>query len=358
MSNHPVFYVFYLAFFFFIPVRGKLPQIPVYLADPVFWGMNITFFFVLYISFSAFTETESVVLPFLLNFVLNVGLTVFKAFNSLVYASAPASSYPLMLIPYLLTLVIIGIWFFAKRDDFSTLKLGLKHLKDVFSKKTREGLSLLSMLGIIILFMVLSFIVPGILEYVVAPSSTFSQEIFGFVYAFIYIAIIGLAIVVLTYEPTKVYDVLLVKMPEGIPIKSRIELFQSDEVLISGFFTAISTVSKELDDDEKSDLQSIKRGEREILIEEGVFTRMIALADRDQARIRQQMAKLLRKFETTNAKKLSSWLGDTEAIPEAKELVDEVGKLSILFDIPQQTRWIGVLTLILTPLMIGLIGLL
>ncbi|MHA2299116.1 MAG: hypothetical protein ACXAEU_22840 [Candidatus Hodarchaeales archaeon] len=354
-----LFYVFYLAFFFVIIETGKLAAIPIYVVDPMFWGMIFSLFIILYISFSAFTETGSVVLPFLLNFVLNVGLTVFKAFNSLFYASTPASLYPLMLIPYLLTLVTIGIWFFVKKEDFSTIKLGLRHMKDVFNKKTREGISFLSMIGIICLFIILSFIVPGVLELVVteAEQQTITREIFSLVYAFIYIAIIGVAIIVLTYEPSKVYDVLLVKMPDGIPIDSRIKLFQSDEVLISGFFTAISTVSKELDDAEKTDLRSIKRGEREILIEDGVFTRIIALVDRDQERIRQSIVDLLRKFEVTNTKKLTEWLGDTEAIPESKELLTDMSALSIRFDIPQQTRWIGVLTLILTPLMIGLIGL-
>jgi hypothetical protein len=152
-----------------------------------------------------------------------------------------------------------------------------------------------------------------------------------------------------------VYDVLLVKTPEGIPIATRQKLFQSDEVLISGFFTAISSVSKELDE-EQTDLRSIKRGEREIIIEDGVFTRIIALADRDQSKIRQAVVNMQRKFESLHSKALSGWIGDRDAIPEARTFVDSVGKLEIRFDIPQQTRWIGVLTLILTPLMIILIS--
>ncbi|MFX0181868.1 MAG: hypothetical protein ACFE95_02200, partial [Candidatus Hodarchaeota archaeon] len=183
-------------------------------------------------------------------------------------------------------------------------------------------------------------------------------EIVAIAFAIIYIAMIGLAIIVLTYEPTKVYDVLIVKMPDGIPISAHQKLFQSDEVLISGFFTAISSVSKELDDDEKADLRSIKRGDRDILIIDGVLTRIIALADRDQARIRQMVQNRLRKFEAEHSNVLVKWIGDPQAIPKAKVLVKSISNLSIRFDIPQQTRWIGVLTLILTPLMISLIGLL
>jgi hypothetical protein len=69
------------------------------------------------------------------------------------------------------------------------------------------------------------------------------------------------------------------------------------------------------------------------------------------------MVNLQRKFEVMYAKDLAEWIGDVEAIPAAKDLVKSGGNLSIRFDIPQQTRWVGVLTLILTPLMIGLIGL-
>lgn len=206
----------------------------------------------------------------------------------------------------------------------------------------------------------MSFGVPRILEHVTTELETdlYSIGEVAFVFAVIYMAMIGLAIIVLTYEPTKVYDVLLVKMPDGIPISTQQKLFQSDEVLISGFFTAISSVSKELDDDEKADLRSIKRGDREILIIDGVFTRIIALADRDQKNIRQAIQNLLRKFEADHSRLLVEWVGDRSAIPEAKSLVKSVSNLSIRFDIPQQTRWIGVLTLILTPFMISLIGLL
>ena len=52
----------------------------------------------------------------------------------------------------------------------------------------------------------------------------------------------------------------------------------------------------------------------------------------------------------------SAWIGDLSAVPEKAQLVEEIGQLSIKFDIPNQTRLIGVLTLILTPLMITLIG--
>ncbi|MFX1537656.1 MAG: hypothetical protein ACFFDI_25950 [Promethearchaeota archaeon] len=105
----------------------------------------------------------------------------------------------------------------------------------------------------------------------------------------------------------KIYDVLLVKTPEGIPIVTRQKLFQSDEFLISSFFTAISSVSKELYEEE-TDLRSVKRGEREIIIEDGVFTKIIALADRDQSKIRQAVVNMQRRFESLHSKGLSGWI--------------------------------------------------
>ncbi len=243
-----------------------------------------------------------------------------------------------------------------RREVLSTLKVGYNDLKNVLSKETREDVSIIYMIGIILLFFFLSFFVPGVLEHVIANTDIYGSGFAAIIFAFSLMVILGIAIIVLTYEPTKVYDVLLVKIPDGIPIATRQKLFQSDEVLISGFFTAISSVSKELDEDHKADLRSIKRGEREIIIEDGVFTRIIALADRDQSKIRQAVVNMQRRFESIHSKALSNWMGDMSAIPESKNFVESVGKLEIKFDIPQQTRWIGVLTLILTPLMIVLIS--
>lgn len=353
-----IFYVIYLAFFFMLLGPDKLVRLPQAIINPMFWGPLLVFFIVLYISFSAFSETGSIVLPFLLNFMFNFVLTGLKALNSLIFATVEPSLHFLMLVPYFLALAILVVWYIIQKEDYSTLKVGFNDLKNVFSKETREDVSILYMIGIILLFFFLSFFVPGILEHVIAnsgPGNFYSSEFAAIVFAFTLVVILGIAIIVLTYEPTKVYDVLLVKTPEGIPIATRQKLFQSDEVLISGFFTAISSVSKELDE-EQTDLRSIKRGEREIIIEDGVFTRIIALADRDQSKIRQAIVNMQRKFESLHSKVLSGWIGDRSAIPEAHTFVESVGKLEIRFDIPQQTRWIGVLTLILTPLMIILIS--
>ncbi|MFX0050485.1 MAG: hypothetical protein ACFE8U_04245, partial [Candidatus Hermodarchaeota archaeon] len=315
------FYVIYLAFFFMVQENDKLMRLSQAIMDPIFWAMFFSFFILLYISFSAFAETKSVVLPFLLNFVFNGVLTLIKAFNSLFFSSTPSSSYQLMLIPYFLLIILICSWYFLNKEDFSTIRLGLIHLREIFSKKAGQTVSLVYIFILIMLFFSFSFFIPGILEHIVVNLNSYSAGFFALINALVYLVLLGLVLVVLTYEPTKVYDVLLVKSPEGIPIVSRQKLFQSDEVLISGFFQAISSVSQELDDDQRASLRSIRRGEREILIEDGVFTRIIALVDREQSRIRNSMIQLQRKFETAHSKVLTSWIGDRSALPEANDLV-------------------------------------
>ncbi|MHA2090566.1 MAG: hypothetical protein ACW98K_06880 [Candidatus Kariarchaeaceae archaeon] len=338
-----LFYVFYLAYFFMIPQQGKIDQISnnneQNIGNSVFWAQLLVFFIILYISFSAFAETKSIVLPFLLNFVLNVGLTIFKSFNTLAFDSVNT----LMLLPYILSVLFLIYWAKIRTEVFSTLKLGAIHLKDL------KLISFQKTLGFTILFVSFALIIPSIFEHLI-----FLQKDTWIPYAvaILYFIIISLSIIVLTYEPTEVYDVLLINN-DGLPIASHIELFQSDEVLISGFFTALSSVSEEFDSD-PSELKSVRRGERELLIEDGVLTRIVALADKDQPSIRDSIIKMHKNFEISNSDQIRSWTG-TE-IKAADDLVEDIGELSVKFSIPQQTRWLGTLTLTFTPLFLVLLG--
>ncbi len=79
--------------------------------------------------------------------------------------------------------------------------------------------------------------------------------------------------------------------------------------------------------------------------------------DRDHPRIFQAILSLQRKFETTHSEALSGWIGDRDSIPQALNFVEDIALLEIKFDISQQARWLAVITLLFTPLMIGLIGL-
>lgn len=330
-----------------IPERGKLDQLvnhsDKYVGNIVFWGFLLVFFIILYLAFSAFAETKSVVLPLLFTLVFNVSLTAFKAFNSLSYDE----STPLMLIPYIVSVLFLAIWLVKRSPAFSIIKISINHLiqiKLISAKKT---------IGLSVLFIMFALIIPAILEHLIFIAEDLPRWVNPVVVAFIYCIIILLAIIVLTYEPTEVYDVLLINN-HGLPIASHIELFQSGDVLISGFFTALSSVSAEIDPDE-STLKSIKQGEREILIEDGVLTRIVVLADKDQTSIRNAIIKLHKKFEITNSDAISKWTG--QDLIAANTLVSDIGKLSVKFNFPQQTRWLGTLTLIFSPIFIILLGL-
>ncbi len=346
-----LFYVFYLAFFFMITTRGKLLAFFQMSTNFLFWSQLFVFFIMLYLSFTAFGETKSLLLPFTLNFVFNAGLTLFRSLNSLLYSQANI----LMIVPYLLCALIVIFWYFQKKTDFSTLRIAFKQLVD----KTNTEAS--KVLGLTILFVLLSFIFPSILELVVSLRITEANTtglpiwLLSVTYGFTYGFIIILSVIVLTYEPSQVYDVLLVKKPDGLPLAARIKLFQSDQVLISGFFTALSAVSDELEA-RPSELRSIRRGEREIMIEEGVLTRVIALVDKDLPAIRNAIAQKHREFEIKYHETLEKWIG--EEMKEAKKFVNELGTIAIRFNFPDQTKWLALLTAIFSPLMIILISLL
>ena len=161
--------------------------------------------------------------------------------------------------------------------------------------------------------------------------------------------------IVLTYEPTDVFDVLLIS-EDGTPVSSHIELFETDEILISGFFTALGSVNEELSKD--SGLKSIKRGEQEILIEKGVYTQLIILADRDQITIRREIQDLHREFEISTTKEEIVKVNQGIPLESADKLVRDIGELNVKFTIPQQTKWISTLSIALGPFMLILIGIL
>lgn len=342
-----LFYVFYLVFFFIIQEGDKITKLVDLMIHPLDfiaqWGMIFSLILVLYLNFSSFAETKSIVLPFTMNFVFNVGLTAVRSINSLIFDS---SDILMIIIPVSIVILIV-VWFVIKPKDFSTIKLGWNHLRQINYPK-------LKLVGFFFLFVLLSFLFPGIINEILFRKLTLDPWVIPALYAFNFFLIILLAVVVLTYEPTEVHDVLLISNG-GIPICSRIKLFETDDVLISGFFTAIASVDQELSSD--SGLKSIKRGKMEILFEEGVNSRVIALVDRDQPTIRQAIQQKFRDFEIkTSLKEIEG--ASLGKIPEsAVQLVKEIGELSIKFSIPQQTKWIATLAVSLGPIMMLLIGL-
>lgn len=343
-----LFYVFYLAFFFMLSgTTPKFVQLASAVQNPFFWANLIVFFIILYISFSAFAETGSVAIPFLLNFVLNAGLTIIKSANTLLF---PVGDTRMFLSYFLLGLFLL-IWFIYKKIDFSTVSKGWKQLK------SWGNYSVKNVFGLSILFFSLAFILPGIIDYIINEATVQNAldiKIVPFTFAFLFVLLIILAVIVLTYDPAKVYDVLIISK-DGLPVASKLKLFQSDEVLISGFFSAISSFNESVLEGESGDVKSIKRGDREIIIEDGFLTRTVALIDNDHPKIRSTISTMLKDFELKNFEILKNWNG--EQFVSGNNYVEQVSYLENRFNIPQQTIWLSVLTLLLSPLMIILIGL-
>jgi len=348
-----LFYVFYLQFFFLISEPDKITQYWNRLSNPakypVFWIMSIALLVILYINFSAFAETKSIILPFTMNFVLNVGTTILQAANTLYFTSI---NQGVVVLPTLLVVAILG-WLVIGRKDFSTIYTGLRDLKDL------GRLYPLRILGLLVIYVTLSFLLPGVINDLLYYSTTGKISLPRFAIPLLYsmnlILLISLAIAILTYEPTKVWDVLLISKGQGIPIASHIELFETDDVLISGFFTALSAVNEELSKD--GGLSAIQRGERVILIEDGVLTRLIALVDRDKDALRSRIQKMHRKFESENIERLGADHILSE-FDEANEFVEKVNEQEVTFEIPQQTKWIGTISLLISSLTIFLVGML
>ncbi len=348
-----LFYVFYLQFFFLIPNPDKINQFWLRLSNPseysTFWVMSFALLIILYINFSAFAETKSIILPFTMNFVLNVGTTLLQAINTLYFNSIGLG---VLVLPAILTATILG-WWIISRKDFSTLYYGLRDLRDLGTHYP------IRVFGLLMIFVSLSFLFPGIINEILYYSTTgvitLPKTVIPLLYTGNFILLILLAIVVLTYEPTKVWDVLLISKRQGIPISSHIELFETDDVLISGFFTALSAVDEELSKD--GGLSAIQRGDRVIIIEEGVLTKVIALADRDKDTIRSAIQKLHRRYEAQNVDRLSKDIF-VDGVKEDNELVERISDLEVTFEVPQQTRWIGTISVLVASLTIFLVGLL
>lgn len=81
---------------------------------------------------------------------------------------------------------------------------------------------------------------------------------------------------------------------------------------------------------------------------------MIALVDKDQKSIRDEISQLHQNFEMKHRDLLTDWNG--KQFTEAFDLLDVINKLSIRFNISPQTRWIATLSLVFSPMIIFLLG--
>ncbi len=353
------FYVFYLIFFFLIPQREKVSMFYRILFSPdsipgfspyLFWGQVVVFLIILYINFSSFEQTGSIVLPFLMNFVFNVGLTLLRAGNTLAFKNLDL----LMILPVLGLGAVVVVWYLIRNDHFSTLRIAASQLKDI------RGISWKEFLVSLTIFVMLAFIFPGIIYELLFINNTSPAALPRWVipsfFALDFALLLSFIFLVLSYQPSRVYDVLLITK-DGLPLASRLERFASDEFLVSGFFTALSSVDRELSDG-KERVSVIKRGNEEILVEEGVKTRLIALVDHAHPALRNMILSEYRDFEIGIANvDLSEILSKGEDFASALEFVNRINAKKVRFEIPQPIRWSIALSMVVGPLMVLLNGL-
>ncbi len=354
-----IFYVFYLIFFFLIQGREKVTTLFKIIFDwksipnfsPfLFWGQVAVFLIILYINFSSFEQTGSIVLPFIMNFVFNVGLTLLRAGNTLAFSELS----PLMVIPVSLLALSVLVWLLFVPHDYSTIKKAFSQLKEV------HGVSVKNLVLLVSLFLLLSFILPGVIYELLylnnANNLSVPQWLIPLLFSIDFAILLLSVFLVLSYEPAMVHDVLLITK-EGLPLASHLVTFDTDEYLLSGFFTALSSVDKELTGGDEV-VSTIKRGNNDILVEENNGLRLIVLADRDHPSLRQQIQQSFQQFlKMHNDIDFSSALASGNGFPPAKEFVDKVNGLQVRFDIPQPIRWSITISMVIGPLMVLLNGL-
>ncbi len=210
------FYVFYLVFFFVIQGGAKIEGLIKLVTNPreyiVAWVTIFSLLVILYINFASFAETKSIVVPFVMNFVFNVGITLVRAVNSLIFFDT-GNTVKMLILP-LIVLFIVIIWYIKRREDFSTIKIGINHLRSM-------NYSVFKLIGFFVLFMLLSFLVPGIINELLFKKVALDYWVITALFAIDFLVIISISVVVLTYEPTDVHDVLLISN-DGLPIGSHI----------------------------------------------------------------------------------------------------------------------------------------
>ena len=109
-----------------------------------------------------------------------------------------------------------------------------------------------------------------------------------------------MGLIVLTYRPSRIYDVLLVS-EGGMPIAAHREIFDADEAMISGFLSALESFSQEIDIFEKSTFDAIRKARYSVIFEEGVLeTKLVAVLDHDRSPMRARIRAQLHAFEKQN----------------------------------------------------------
>ncbi len=299
------------------------------------WLLWLFIIFVLLIH--AFLVTKNVLVPIVGHITVNIVLLIIAIIDANVTSNKA-------LVPFLLVWILIIGWLIF---DVRSKNL----LRSAFIGRTEESLpedtetpeipsistNPLTSIALFILLVFLAFVTPFTI--VLTLSGVVEAATVASICALDFLLCFTLGLIVLTYSPSKVYDVLLVS-EGGLPIAARREIFMADESMISGFFSALESFSQEIDTFEKSTFQTIRKARYSIVFDDGVLgTKIVAVLDHDRSPMRDQIRSKLHEFEKNNRDMLEKWTG--KQFDAANQFVEEISKLDERFEISSETKWLA-----------------
>ncbi|MFQ6123768.1 MAG: hypothetical protein ACE5R6_04065 [Candidatus Heimdallarchaeota archaeon] len=326
---------------FLDPIRENWTSFSQNSTEIIFRGGWLLWLFIVFILFlHAFLVTKNILVPIIAHITVNIILLAIAIINA-------GTTSSMALIPFLVVWILIIGWFIL---DARSKKL----LRDAFVGRTEEivpakteppeipsiSTNPLTSIILFLLLVVLAFVAPFTivlyLSGVVEPATVASICALDFLLCF------TLGLVVLTYSPSKVYDVLLVS-EGGLPIAARREIFEADESMISGFLSALESFSQEIDAFEKSAFQTIRKARYSIVFDDGVLgTKIVTVLDHDRSPMREQIRSKLHEFEKQYRSQLEHWTG--KQFDEARQFVEDISKLDERFEISPETKWLAFLS--------------
>lgn len=299
------------------------------------WLLWLFIAFILFLH--AFLVTKNIIVPIIAHITVNITLLIIAIINAGVTSS-------MALIPFLFVWILVIGWFIL---DFRSKNL----LRNAFVGRTEEivpeetetpeipsiSTNPLTSLALFLLLVLLAFVAPFAI--VLYLSGVVEAATVASICALDFLLCFTLGLVVLTYSPSRVYDVLLVS-EGGLPIAARREIFEADESMISGFFSALESFSQEIDAFEKSAFQTIRKTRYSIVFDDGVLgTKIVAVLDHDRSPMRNQIRSKLHEFEKQYRGQLEQWTG--KQFDAASQFVEEISKLDVRFEISSETKWLA-----------------
>jgi len=301
-------------------------------------GWLLWLFIIFYLLIHAFLVTKNVLVPIVAHVTVNVVsliiaiiVTGIRSYNAL--------------IPYLVVWILIIGWLIFDRRSKNLIRGAFIEEIEEESEGENErteipkvSTNFLTAVGLFLLLVLLAFLTPLAILLALPAAEVGSAEI-ALVSALDFLLCFTLGLIVLTYRPSRIYDVLLVS-EGGMPIAAQREIFDADESMISGFLQALESFSQEIDVFEKSTFDAIRKARYSLIFEEGVLaTKLVAVVDYDRSPMRTRIRNQLHAFEKQNRALLEDWTG--RQFDEANNFITEIRKIDMRLEISSETKWLA-----------------